>query len=110
MLTGILKGTRSYEIDVSHLLKCVEVVHEHDPLGRDVEVFRRHCYSNEKTGPTVKGSPGADLVDGLVFCEGDYKLVKSRFSAFFATHLHSFLRTAGIDSLVVVGKKSCDLC
>lgn len=54
-------------------------------------------------GPTSKGSPGAELVDGLEIKEGDYKVVKMRFSAFFATHLNSFLRTAGIDSLVIVG-------
>lgn len=54
-------------------------------------------------GPTSKGSPGAELVDGLEIKEGDYKVVKMRFSAFFATHLNSFLQTAGIDSLVIVG-------
>ena len=36
--------------------------------------------------------------------EGDYKLVKTRFSAFFATHLHSFLQSNGINSVVIVGK------
>ena len=54
-------------------------------------------------GPTVKGSVGAELVDGLVIKEGDYKLVKTRFSAFFATHLHSFLQGAGIHNLVITG-------
>ncbi|KAL5729156.1 hypothetical protein ACHQM5_002144 [Ranunculus cassubicifolius] len=81
----------------------VWVVREHDALGRDVEHFRRHMYGGEKTGPTVKGSEGAELVDGLVIKEGDYKLVKTRFSAFFSTHLHSFLQGAGINSLVIVG-------
>ncbi|XAR67698.1 N-carbamoylsarcosine amidase [Bertholletia excelsa] len=81
----------------------VWVVREHDPLGRDVELFRRHLYSGEKAGPASKGSPGAELVDGLVIKEGDYKVVKTRFSGFFATHLNSFLRTSGINSLVVVG-------
>lgn len=61
-------------------------------------------YSSEKAGPTSKGSIGAELVDGLVIKEGDYKVVKTRFSAFFATHLNSFLKTAGINSLVIVGK------
>ncbi|KAJ0075911.1 hypothetical protein Patl1_34250 [Pistacia atlantica] len=79
------------------------VVREHDPQGRDVELFRRHLYLPGKVGPTSKGSPGAELVDGLVIKEGDYKLVKTRFSAFFATHLHSFLQTAGIHSLVIAG-------
>ncbi|KAE8669923.1 putative inactive nicotinamidase [Hibiscus syriacus] len=30
----------------------------------------------------MKGTLGAELVDGLVIKEGDYKLVKTRFSAF----------------------------
>ncbi|XP_062089102.1 probable inactive nicotinamidase At3g16190 [Humulus lupulus] len=79
------------------------VVREHDPKGRDVELFRRHLYGDGKLGPTVKGSLGAELVEGLVIKEADYKLVKTRFSAFFNTHLHSILRGAGIDSLVITG-------
>jgi len=54
-------------------------------------------------GPTVKGHEGAELVEGLEIHEEDYKLVKTRMSAFFATHLHSVLQTSGIDSLVIVG-------
>jgi len=80
----------------------VWVVREHDPSGRDVELFRRHHYSGGK-GPTVKGLKGAELADGLVIKEGEYKLVKTRFSAFFATHLDSVLKTAGIKNLVIVG-------
>ncbi|KAK6912042.1 Isochorismatase-like [Dillenia turbinata] len=81
----------------------VWVVREHDPLGRDVELFRRHMYGAGKVGPTSKGSVGAELVDGLVIHEGDYKVVKTRFSAFFATNLHFFLQTEGIDSVVIIG-------
>ncbi|KAK9666101.1 hypothetical protein RND81_14G160500 [Saponaria officinalis] len=81
----------------------VWIVREHDASGRDVELFRRHLYKTEKVGPTVKGHEGAKLVDGLEIHEGDYKLVKTRMSAFFNTHLHSLLLAAGIDSLVVVG-------
>ncbi|CAN6251156.1 unnamed protein product, partial [Urochloa humidicola] len=80
----------------------VWVVREHDPSGRDVELFRRQHYSGGK-GPTVKGLKGAELADGLVIKEGEYKLVKTRFSAFFATHLDSVLKTAGIKNLVIVG-------
>lgn len=82
----------------------LQVVREHDPLGRDVEVFRQHLFAAGKEGPTVKGSMGAELADGLVIKEGDYKLVKTRFSAFFATHLHSFLQGAGITNLVITGQ------
>ncbi|KAL1199447.1 putative inactive nicotinamidase [Cardamine amara subsp. amara] len=80
------------------------VVREHDPQGRDVELFRRHLYNSEKVGPTVKGNVGAELVDGLIIREEeDYKIVKTRFSAFFCTHLHSFLQTSGITKLVIAG-------
>ncbi|RZC85481.1 hypothetical protein C5167_041663 [Papaver somniferum] len=81
----------------------VWVVREHDRLGRDIERFRRHMYGDNKTGPVVKGSKGAELVDGLEITGDDYKLVKTRFSAFFATNLHSFLQSSGIEKLVVVG-------
>ncbi|GLJ29906.1 hypothetical protein SUGI_0591250 [Cryptomeria japonica] len=81
----------------------VWVVREHDKYGRDVELFRRHLYGEGKEKPTTKGTKGADLVEGLVIQEGDYKLVKTRFSAFFATNLHTLLQGAGITSVVVVG-------
>uniref|UniRef100_A0A0E0JYF2 Isochorismatase-like domain-containing protein n=1 Tax=Oryza punctata TaxID=4537 RepID=A0A0E0JYF2_ORYPU len=80
----------------------VWVVREHDPSGADVEIFRRRYYAGGK-GPTVKGLKGADLADGLVIKEGEYKLVKTRFSAFFATPLDSVLKTSGIKNLVIVG-------
>ncbi|BAT98496.1 hypothetical protein VIGAN_09215600 [Vigna angularis var. angularis] len=81
----------------------VWVVRENDPLGRDVELFRRHYYTEKKVKIGCKGSEGASLVDGLVIKEEDYKLVKTRFSAFFATHLHSVLHAAGIHNLVITG-------
>ncbi|KAJ9537483.1 hypothetical protein OSB04_030216 [Centaurea solstitialis] len=79
------------------------VVREHDSLGRDVELFRRHLYATGKPKPALKGSKGSELIDGLVIKDEDYKVVKTRFSAFFNTNLHSVLQGAGIDSLVVIG-------
>lgn len=81
-----------------------KVVREHDTQGRDVELFRSRLYGPEKVGPTAKGTVGSELVDGLVIEESDYKLVKTRFSAFFATNLHSLLQRAHIHHLVVTGK------
>ncbi|XP_078176757.1 putative inactive nicotinamidase At3g16190 [Carex rostrata] len=78
------------------------VVREHDPLGRDVELFRRHLYSNGK-GLTMKGAKGAELVEGLKIREGEYKLVKTRFSAFFNTNLDALLKATRIKRLVIVG-------
>ncbi|PKA59059.1 hypothetical protein AXF42_Ash001152 [Apostasia shenzhenica] len=83
-------------------IPVIWVVREHDPFGRDVEVFRRNLYANGK-GPTVEGSKGAELVEGLAPIFGEYKLVKTRFSAFFNTNLNSLLQSTGINSLVIVG-------
>lgn len=63
-------------------------------------------YADGKPKPSSKGSKGAELVGGLVIKEEDYKVVKTRFSAFSATNLHSFLQGARIDSLVIVGKST----
>ncbi|KAL6848451.1 hypothetical protein ACP4OV_021745 [Aristida adscensionis] len=80
----------------------VWVVREHDSSGRDVELFRRPFYAGGK-GPAVKGSRGAELADELAIRAGEYKLVKTRFSSFFATPLDSVLKASGVKNLVVVG-------
>ncbi|XP_047332563.1 probable inactive nicotinamidase At3g16190 [Impatiens glandulifera] len=94
---------KAVEVARQRGMLIIWVVREHDPFGRDVELFRRHLYSDGEVGPVSKGSVGAELVDGLVIKDGDYKLVKTRFSAFFATHLDSFLKTSNIKNLVVTG-------
>ncbi|KAJ7528152.1 hypothetical protein O6H91_16G087400 [Diphasiastrum complanatum] len=81
----------------------VWVLREHHSSGRDVEFFRKHFYENGKKGPTIKGSSGAALVEGLVPSAGEHVIVKSRFSAFFATNLDLVLRRAGISNIVIVG-------
>nr|GMD30432.1 probable inactive nicotinamidase At3g16190 isoform X1 [Ipomoea batatas] len=94
---------KAVEIARNRGIPIIWVFREHDPSGRDAELFRRHLYSPGKPKPTSKGSVGAELVDGLVIKEGDYKLVKTRFSAFFNTNLHSYLQSNGITSLVITG-------
>ncbi|KAL3824372.1 hypothetical protein ACJIZ3_020401 [Penstemon smallii] len=94
---------KAVDVARSRGIPIIWVVREHDPLGRDVELFRRHLYTTDKPKPTSKGSVGAELVNGLVIKDGDYKLVKTRFSAFFNTHLHSYLRGTGINNLVITG-------
>ncbi|KAL0380457.1 UNVERIFIED_CONTAM: putative inactive nicotinamidase [Sesamum angustifolium] len=94
---------KAVEVARSRSIPVIWVVREHDPLGRDVELCRRHFYSADKQKPAAKGSVGAELVEGLVIKDDDYKLVKTRFSAFFNTHLHSYLQGAGVNNLVITG-------
>ncbi|XP_072996227.1 uncharacterized protein [Typha latifolia] len=95
---------RAVQVARERGILVIWVVREHDHLGRDVEQFRRHFYTDGK-GAAVKASKGAELVDGLLIEERDYKLVKTRFSAFFATHLGLLLQNCGINKLVVAGNK-----
>ncbi|KAH6801474.1 Isochorismatase family protein [Perilla frutescens var. hirtella] len=94
---------KAVEVARSRLIPIIWVVREHDPLGRDVELFRRHFYEEDKCKLVVKGSIGVELVDGLEIKSHDYKLVKTRFSAFLNTNLHLYLQGAGIKKLVVTG-------
>ncbi|XP_015162271.1 probable inactive nicotinamidase At3g16190 isoform X3 [Solanum tuberosum] len=81
ILPGAPMLVRDGEAIVPNVIKTVEVarnrgipiiwvVREHDPLGRDVELFRRHLYGDGKPKPTSKGCVGAELVDGLLIQEG----------------------------------------
>ncbi|KAL2622951.1 hypothetical protein R1flu_003156 [Riccia fluitans] len=79
------------------------VLREHDANGRDVELFRAHLYPDGQIGPTVKGTYGSQLVEGLEPKSGEIILVKSRFSAFFATNLDLILRRLDIKTVVVAG-------
>ncbi|XP_057797236.1 probable inactive nicotinamidase At3g16190 [Salvia miltiorrhiza] len=94
---------KAVQVARSRQIPIIWVVREHDSLGRDVELFRRHLYAADETKLVVKGSAGAELIEGLEIKPHDYKLVKTRFSAFLNTHLHSYLHGAGINSLVVIG-------
>jgi nicotinamidase-related amidase len=79
-----------------------QVVREHHESGRDVEYIRKHLYDGT-SGPTVRGSDGAALANRLVAKPGEYKIVKYRFSAFFATNLNLVLHREGIEHIVIAG-------
>ncbi|CAM6100269.1 unnamed protein product [Calypogeia fissa] len=94
---------KAVEVSRAKGAHVVWVVRQHDASGRDVELFRKHLYADGVVGPTVKGSKGAELVDGLEPKTGEVIMVKSRFSAFFATNLDLVLRRMAITNVVVVG-------
>ncbi len=95
-------GIRSEYVNLLSPCTNGQVVREHHVTGRDVEHFRRHLYDG-KSGPTSKGTEGAALVDDLIPLPGEHVLVKSRFSAFFATNLDLVLRRVGIEHIAVAG-------
>jgi nicotinamidase-related amidase len=80
----------------------VYIIRQHNASGCDAEPFRRHLFENG-SGFCVKGTCGAEIVDKLQPKDGDYQVVKTRFSGFFKTELHELLQRLGIKRLVLVG-------
>lgn len=57
----------------------------------------------------VEGTPGIEIVPDLAMEQGDFLIVKRRYSAFFATDLDLLLRGLNIDTLVLTGAAT-DVC
>jgi nicotinamidase-related amidase len=53
--------------------------------------------------PHASGSPGLQVLAELGQRSSDYDVPKHRWSAFFGTHLELSLRSAGIDTVLLVG-------
>jgi len=51
----------------------------------------------------VAGSPEAEMVPELEPLEGDHRLYKRRYSAFYATGLDALLRELDVDAMVLTG-------
>jgi nicotinamidase-related amidase len=65
--------------------------------------LRFKCRDGKSPEYTLKGSWGAELVDGLVPTAKDVTVEKFRPDAFLRTALDAILRSQGIESLVIVG-------
>jgi maleamate amidohydrolase len=56
-----------------------------------------------KTGVVVRGTPGAQLCEGLAPAPGEPMLVKTRYSAFFRTSLDALLEELWPGALILAG-------
>jgi nicotinamidase-related amidase len=77
------------------------VVREYRSDGSDVEISRLRAF--ELRPMVVPGTQGARIAPGLEPVEGEYRIVKQRFSAFMGTELDLILRRKQITDLVVTG-------
>jgi ureidoacrylate peracid hydrolase len=66
-------------------------------------IRRRLRRAPERTALCLEGSPGAELADGLEVQAADVVVPKYRYSAFLGSSLEQVLRSAGIQTVVVVG-------
>lgn len=78
------------------------VVREYRADGSDIEFIRLHDFLNKKRY-AVPGTKGCEIVESLAPVEGEYRLIKNRFSGFMNTELDFMLRRVGASRLVICG-------
>lgn len=92
----VLNYFRSNNLPVFH------IVREYRDDGSDIEKFRFKDFIDGKKC-AVPNTVGCEIVDELKPIDGEYRIVKNRFSGFMNTELDLILRRLGITDLVVTG-------
>lgn len=82
-------------------LPVFHVVREYRADGSDVEITRLDALKERNM--VVPGTQGVRIAPGLEPVEGEYRIVKQRFSAFMFTELDLILRRKGVTHLAVTG-------
>ncbi len=77
------------------------VVREYRADGSDVEISRQQQLASSPM--VVPGTQGARIAPGLEPAQGEYRIVKQRFSAFMFTELDLMLRRKNVDTVIVTG-------
>ena len=85
-----------------HALPVVHVFRYYRADGSDVELTRYGGFVKAGTS-LVRGTESAEILDDLKPVDGEYLVVKQRWSAFFQTELDLLLRRLGVDQVVVTG-------
>ena len=79
----------------------VHVTRAYAADGSDVEAVRLEAFRRRPF--LVPGTPGVEVVDGLEPADGEHRVVKTRYSAFFATPLDLLLRRLRVERVVLTG-------
>lgn len=75
---------------------------EHREDGSDIELIRLKPFIKKRKF-VVPGTPGCEIVAELTPLPDEYRIVKSRYSAFMKTELDFMLRRLGIRHVVICG-------
>ena len=78
------------------------VTREYREDGSDIEITRLKSFQ-EGVKVAVPGTKGCEIVEDLKPINGEYHLIKKRFSAFMNTELDFMLRRLEINNIVVCG-------
>lgn len=85
-----------------HRIPIIHVFRYYRADGSDVELTRYDDFM-KAGGGCVQGTTGAEILDELKPIEGEYLIIKQRWSAFFQTELDGLLKRLGVDQIVVTG-------
>lgn len=91
-----LAATRETGIPVIHVFR------HYRADGSDVELTRYRTWKSNG-GSLVPGTPGAQIPESIEPIEGEYLIVKQRWSAFFQTELDLLLRRLGVKQVILTG-------
>jgi len=100
--TKMVKRVREKRLPIVH----IRTVHRQDnaDVVPTVTDFMLQGMTPSQMPPIlVEGTPGADFIEELRPAPEDYVVAKRRSGAFYNTELDLFLRTRGIDTLLVGG-------
>lgn len=78
------------------------IVREYRADGSDIETTRLDGFLTEQSY-CIPGTSGCDIVGDLTPLEGEYRIVKNRFSGFMNTELDFMLRRLGVSDIIVCG-------
>lgn len=92
VINEALKIAREKKIPIFHIYQ--EHREDMSDFGRELERSKPHC---------IVGTYGVKFVDGLDIANGDYFILKKRFSSFFQTDLDMMLRGFGVEELIIGG-------
>ncbi len=92
----VLASFRSQELPVFHVYR------EYRTDGSDIEKTRLDNFLTEQKY-CVPHTKGCEIIDELSPIEGEYKIVKNRFSGFMQTELDFILRRLSVEKIVVCG-------
>ncbi len=84
-----------------HKLPVFHVSREYRVDGSDIEHTRLEAFKNQKY--CLPGTKGSDIIDELYPIDGEFRIVKKRFSGFMNTELDLMLRRLSIKKIVVCG-------
>lgn len=91
-----LEATRKSNVPVFHVFRLYR------GNGSDVELTRHEGWKSNG-GSLVPGTEGADIPESIQPIDGEYLIVKQRWSAFFMTELDLVLRRLGVRQIIMTG-------